>query len=278
MNYLKAIFLGIIEGITEWLPISSTAHMAIFNKFINFEVSSEFYRVFEVIIQFGAVLSLMFVFIKKVWPFGESNNPLGRGIFKYIKKDKFILWLKIAVACIPAIIYELFLEDKISIVNDESEMLVIGLSLLIVGIVFIIVEILIKGKKPSVDSIGGITFSAALIIGVAQLLAGIFPGVSRSGATIIAGLLLGISRSVITEFTFELSIPVMFGASLMKMIKFGFVFSFNEIMLLIVGSLCAFTVSLFMIKFILDYIKKNNFVIFGIYRVLMGIIVLLFLR
>lgn len=278
MNYLKALLLGLIEGVTEWLPISSTAHMAIFNKFINFDVSTDFYNVFEVVIQFGAVLSLLFVFIKKIWPFGKSNNPLGKGILENVKKDKIILWLKIIVACIPAIIYELFLDDKLNIVNENNEMLVIGLSLLIVGIIFIIVEILIKGKQFSVTSIKNISFSSAFIIGVAQLLAGVFPGVSRSGATIIAGLLLGISRSVITEFTFELSIPVMFGASLMKIIKFGMVFSFNEILLLILGSISAFIVSLFMIKFILDYIKKNNFIIFGIYRILMGIIVLLFLR
>jgi undecaprenyl-diphosphatase len=278
MNYLKALLLGLIEGVTEWLPISSTAHMAIFNKFINFDVSTDFYNVFEVVIQFGAVLSLLFVFIKKIWPFGKSNNPLGKGILENVKKDKIILWLKIIVACIPAIIYELFLDDKLNIVNENNEMLVIGLSLLIVGIIFIIVEILIKGKQFSVTSIKNISFSSAFIIGVAQLLAGVFPGVSRSGATIIAGLLLGISRSVITEFTFELSIPVMFGASLMKIIKFGMIFSFNEILLLILGSISAFIVSLFMIKFILDYIKKNNFIIFGIYRILMGIIVLLFLR
>lgn len=278
MNYLKALLLGLIEGVTEWLPISSTAHMAIFNKFINFDVSTDFYNVFEVVIQFGAVLSLLFVFIKKIWPFGKSNNPLGKGILENVKKDKIILWLKIIVACIPAIIYELFLDDKLNIVNENNEMLVIGLSLLIVGIIFIIVEILIKGKQFSVTSIKNISFSSAFIIGVAQLLAGVFPGVSRSGATIIAGLLLGISRSVITEFTFELSIPVMFGASLMKIIKFGMAFSFNEILLLILGSISAFIVSLFMIKFILDYIKKNNFIIFGIYRILMGIIVLLFLR
>ena len=278
MNYLKALLLGLIEGVTEWLPISSTAHMAIFNKFISFDVSADFYNVFEVVIQFGAVLSLLFVFIKKIWPFGKSNNPLGKGILENVKKDKIILWLKIIVACIPAIIYELFLDDKLNIVNENNEMLVIGLSLLIVGIIFIIVEILIKGKQFSVTSIKNISFSSAFIIGVAQLLAGVFPGVSRSGATIIAGLLLGISRSVITEFTFELSIPVMFGASLMKIIKFGMVFSFNEILLLILGSISAFIVSLFMIKFILDYIKKNNFIIFGIYRILMGIIVLLFLR
>ncbi len=278
MNYLKALLLGLIEGVTEWLPISSTAHMAIFNKLIGFDVSADFYNVFEVVIQFGAVLSLLFVFIKKIWPFGKSNNPLGKGILENVKKDKIILWLKIIVACIPAIIYELFLDDRLNIVNENNEMLVIGLSLLIVGIIFIIVEILIKGKQFSVTSIKNISFTSAFIIGVAQLLAGVFPGVSRSGATIIAGLLLGISRSVITEFTFELSIPVMFGASLMKIIKFGIVFSFNEILLLILGSISAFVVSLFMIKFILDYIKKNNFIIFGIYRILMGIIVLLFLR
>ena len=278
INVLKGIVFGIVEGITEWLPISSTAHMKILNRFMPLNVSSEFYEVFEVVIQLGAVLATLIVFINKVWPFGESKNPLGKGILSIVKKDKFILWLKIVVACLPAIIYELFLEDYLNFINESNEMIVVGIALIVVGIAFILVEAYVKGKTFAVTSTRDITYLNALIIGVAQLLAGIFPGVSRSGSTIITSLLLGISRSCATEFTFELSIPVMFGASLMKMIKFGFSFSFMEIAVLLVGSLSAFIVSLFMIKFLLDYIKKHNFNLFGIYRIIMGTIVLLIAR
>ncbi|MBQ6333613.1 MAG: undecaprenyl-diphosphate phosphatase [Erysipelotrichaceae bacterium] len=278
MNVLKAILFGIIEGITEWMPVSSTAHMKILNVFFPLDVSAEFYEVFEVVIQLGAILALVIVFFNKIWPFGKSRHPLGKGILSYIRKDKFILWLKIVVACLPVIIFELLLDDLFDFINEKNEMIFIGIALILVGIVFIVVEALIKGKKPSVESTRSISFMQALIIGLAQLIAAIFPGVSRSGATIIASLLLGISRPAATEFTFEVAIPVMFGASLMEVLKFTGTVSFMEVLTLIVGCVSAFVVSLFMIRFVLNYIKKNTFTIFGIYRILMGLIILIFLR
>lgn len=278
MNLLKAILFGIIEGITEWMPVSSTAHMKILNAFFPLDVSPEFYDVFEVVIQLGAILALVLIFWNKIWPFGRSRNPLGDGILSYVKKDKFLLWIKIIVACLPVIIFELVLDDLFTFINEKNEMIFIGLALILVGIVFIVVEMMLKGKKFSVDSTRGITYLQALIIGLAQLIAAIFPGVSRSGSTIIAALLLGICRPAATEFTFEVAIPVMFGASLMEVLKFSGTVSFYEVMTLIVGCASAFVVSLFMIRFVLNYIKKNTFTIFGIYRILMGLIILVFLR
>ena len=278
MNIIKAILFGIVEGITEWMPVSSTAHMKILNAIIPLEVSPEFYEVFEVVIQLGAIIALVIVFWNKIWPFGESKNPLGEGILSIVKKDKFFLWIKIVIACIPVILYELLLEDRISFINEKNEMIFIGAALIIVGIIFIVVEMLIKGKKPKYISTKQITFMQAFIIGMTQLIAAIFPGVSRSGSTIIAALLLGISRSCATEFTFELAIPVMFGASLMKILKFSAAVTFGEIMTLLVGCISAFLVSLFMIRFMLNYIRKNTFTMFGIYRILLGIIIRVFLR
>ncbi|MCR4633186.1 MAG: undecaprenyl-diphosphate phosphatase [Erysipelotrichaceae bacterium] len=278
MNILKAILFGIIEGITEWMPISSTAHMKILNVFLPLDVSPEFYDVFEVVIQLGAIIALVLVFWNKIWPFGKSNRPLGKGVLSYVKKDKFILWLKIIVACLPVIIFELLLEDLFTFINEKNEMTFIGIALILVGIIFILVEMAVKGKKFSVQTTRQITYMQALIIGLAQLIAAIFPGVSRSGSTIIAALLLGISRPTATEFTFEVAIPVMFGASLMEILKFSGAVTITEVLTLIVGCLSAFAVSLFMIRFVLNYIRKNTFNIFGLYRILMGIIILIFLR
>ena len=278
MNVLKAIIFGIIEGITEWMPVSSTAHLKILNIFFPLEVSAQFLEVFEVVIQLGAIIALTLIFWNKVWPFGKTSRPLGKGILSNVKKDRFILWLKIAVACLPAIIYELFLEDHVNFITPENEMTLIAAALMLVGIVFIVVEGLLRNREFTVNSTRYITFKQALLIGLAQLVAAVFPGVSRSGATIICALLLGITRSTSTEFTFELAIPVMFGASLMKILKYGAAFSFMEILTLLVGCISAFLISIFMIRFVLDYVKKNTFTIFGIYRILLGIIVLMFLR
>lgn len=278
MNILKAILFGIIEGITEWMPISSTAHMKILNVFLPLDMTPEFYEVFEVVIQLGAILALVLVFWNKIWPFGPSREPLGEGILANVKKDKTLLWIKIVIACIPVILFELFLDDLFTFVNEKNEMIIIGVALILVGIIFIVVEVLLKGKKFAVTSTRQITFLQALIIGLTQLIAAIFPGVSRSGSTIIAALLLGICRPAATEFTFELAIPVMFGASLMKILKFSGAVSFYEIATLLTGCVFAFAVSLFMIRYVLNYIRKNTFTIFGIYRVLMGIVILIFLR
>ena len=237
MNVLKAIIFGIIEGITEWMPVSSTAHLKILNIFFPLEVSAQFLEVFEVVIQLGAIIALTLIFWNKVWPFGKTSRPLGKGILSNVKKDRFILWLKIAVACLPAIIYELFLEDHVNFITPENEMTLIAAALMLVGIVFIVVEGLLRNREFTVNSTRYITFKQALLIGLAQLVAAVFPGVSRSGATIICALLLGITRSTSTEFTFELAIPVMFGASLMKILKYGAAFSFMEILTLLVAGL-----------------------------------------
>jgi len=277
MEFLKAILFGIIEGITEWMPVSSTAHLMILNRILPLNVSEEFFDLFDVVIQLGAILALVIVFFNKIWPFGASSKPLGKGILKIIKKDKFFLWIKIMIACIPVIIYELLLEDRISFINADNEMRFIAIALIAVGLLFIVVEMLIKGREFKVTSTKQITYLQALIIGLAQLVAAVFPGVSRSGATIIAALLLGINRSTATEFTFEVAVPVMFGASLMKVLKFSGAVVFSDIIILLLGCVAAFIVSLFMIRFVLDYIKKNTFTIFGIYRIIIGIIILIFL-
>ena len=277
MEFLKAILFGIIEGITEWMPVSSTAHLMILNRILPLNVSEEFFDLFDVVIQLGAILALVIVFFNKIWPFGASSKPLGKGILKIIKKDKFFLWIKIMIACIPVIIYELLLEDRINFINADNEMRFIAIALIAVGLLFIVVEMLIKGREFKVTSTKQITYLQALIIGLAQLVAAVFPGVSRSGATIIAALLLGINRSTATEFTFEVAVPVMFGASLMKVLKFSGAVVFSDIIILLLGCVAAFIVSLFMIRFVLDYIKKNTFTIFGIYRIIIGIIILIFL-
>lgn len=277
-NIIKAIIFGIIEGITEWMPVSSTAHMAILNMFLPLDVSSEFYDVFEVVIQLGAIMALLLLFFKKIFPFGPTKRPLGKGVLSYVKKDIFLLWIKIVIACLPAIVYELFLEDHLNFVNPQNKMTIIGIALVLVGFVFLIVEAMVNDDKAAVTTTRQITYTHALIIGMAQLIAAVFPGVSRSGATIIAGLLLGIKRTTAIEFTFELAIPVMFGASLMKLIKYPAAMGFSQVMILLFGCVSAFIVSLFMIRYVLDYIKKNSFNIFGIYRILLGIIVLMFLR
>ena len=277
MEFLKAILFGIIEGITEWMPVSSTAHLMILNRILPLNVSEEFFDLFDVVIQLGAILALVIVFFNKIWPFGASSKPLGKGILKIIKKDKFFLWIKIMIVCIPVIIYELLLEDRISFINADNEMRFIAIALIAVGLLFIVVEMLIKGREFKVTSTKQITYLQALIIGLAQLVAAVFPGVSRSGATIIAALLLGINRSTATEFTFEVAVPVMFGASLMKILKFSGAVVFSDIIILLLGCVAAFIVSLFMIRFVLDYIKKNTFTIFGIYRIIIGIIILIFL-
>lgn len=277
MNILKSFIIGIVEGLTEWMPISSTAHIKIFNQILKMDVTPEFFEVFEVVIQLGAIVALLIVFWKSIWPFGESKNPLGSGILAYVKKDKFFLWLKIALACIPAIIYELFLDDYVTFINESNEMLFIAIALIVVGLVFIFVEFAIKDKTPTIPTVREVTFMNAAIIGLAQLVAAIFPGVSRSGATIIVSLLMGISRTAATKFTFDLAIPVMLGASFMKIIGYEGSIGFSEIFIMLAGCISAFVVSFFVINFIISYIRKNNFIPFGVYRVLLGIVIIIFL-
>ena len=274
INYLISILFSLIEGITEWLPISSTGHMIIFNNLIDFAVSEEFYKVYEVVIQLGAIMAVVVLFFKDIWPFGQSDEPLGKGILAIVRKDKLILWTKIIIACLPAAVIGLIFDDIFDALfyNPIS----VALALIIVGIAFIVIEKINMGKDASMKDIRDISYQTAVLIGVFQVIAAVFPGSSRSGCTIIGGLLLGVSRAAATEFTFYLAIPVMFGASLLKIVKYGLAFSATELSLLLAGSISAFIVSIFVIRFILSYIRKHDFRIFGYYRIAIGLIVLLY--
>ena len=263
-DIIKTIIIGIIEGITEWLPISSTGHMILAEEFLKINISAEFWEMFLVVIQLGAILAVVVLFFKKLFPWGFNKTKIDT-------KKTFNLWVKILIACVPAGIIGVLLNDKI----DELfyNYWTVAIALIFYGILFIIIENLNKNKKAIVTSEENITYRQALLIGVFQLLA-LIPGTSRSGATILGGLILGLDRSVAASYTFYLAIPIMFGASFLKLIKFGLVFTSTELIILIIGMLTAFIVSILAIKFLLKYIKRNNFKIFGYYRIILGIIVL----
>ncbi len=264
VDIIKAIIFGIIEGITEWLPISSTGHMILAEEFIKMNVTSEFWKVFLVVIQLGAILAVIMLYFKKLNPFSLSKT-------NEEKKDTWILWLKVAVASVPAAIIGVLFEDTIDMFLDNS--LVVAIMLILYGVFFILIEN--RKKQASITELKSITYMTALIIGVFQVLA-LIPGTSRSGATILGAMLIGTSREIAAEFTFCLAIPVMFGASLLKLIKIGFVFTSVELMILIVGMITAFIVSIIAIKFLMSYIKKNDFKMFGYYRIVLGVLVLLY--
>lgn len=277
LEIIKVIILGIVEGITEWLPISSTGHMILVDEFLKLDVSPEFKEMFEVVIQLGAIMAVVVIFWNKLWPFGKSNNlhPLKKeGAGAYIKTDIFKMWFKVLVACIPAAIIGILFDDKFNELFYNSW--TVAIALIVFGIAFIIIEKWNKGKTPKIKTINELTYNAALIIGFFQLIAAVFPGTSRSGATIVGALLIGVSRMVIAEFTFYLAIPVMFGASLLKLVKFGTDFSGSELGILIIGMITAFIVSVFVIKFFMDYIKKHDFTAFGWYRIILGTLVILY--
>lgn len=269
MEILKAIFFGIVEGITEWLPVSSTGHMILLDEFIHLDVSSEFYKLFEVVIQLGAILAVVIMYFKTIFPFGFGKS-------KQDTKDTFNLWGKILVACLPAAVIGILFDDWL----DEHlyTPIVVALMLIIYGVIFIVIETVGLGKNKT-DDIKNITYKQALGVGAFQLLS-LIPGTSRSGATIIGGLILGLKRSVAAEFTFFLAIPVMAGASLLKLLKYimdvGFVFASSELAILGVGSLVAFIVSILVIKFLISYIRKHDFKVFGYYRIILGILVILY--
>lgn len=267
IEIFKAIILGIIEGITEWLPISSTGHMILIDEFLQLGMSDAFKEMFFVVIQLGAILAVVVLYWKKIFPFDFKEN-------KVIKKDIIIMWIKIVIACIPAAIVGVLFDDKINSLfyNFQS----VAIVLIVFGILFIVVENYNKGKNSIVKNINQLTYKMAMVIGLFQLVAAIFPGTSRSGATILGALLIGVSRDVAAEFTFFLAIPVMFGASLLKLIKFGIVFKSFELTVLLVGMLVAFIVSLLTIKFLVEYIKKHDFKIFGWYRIVLGCILLIY--
>jgi len=265
ITILKAIVLGIVEGITEWLPISSTGHMILIDEFLKLNMSQEFKDMFLVVIQLGAIFAVVLLFWNKLWPFGAKEKY-------FIKQDIMISWFKIIVACIPAAIIELAWGDYIEAMFYNP--LVVSIMLILVGILFIIVENLNKNRNSKVNTLAEISFLTAFLIGVFQVVAAVFPGTSRSGATILGAIAIGVSRGVAAEFTFLLAVPVMFGASFIKLLKFGFVFTQMEIAVLLVGMITAFLVSIFVIKFLMDYIKKHDFKVFGWYRIILGIIVI----
>jgi len=269
---IKAILFGIVEGITEWLPISSTGHMILLDEFVQLNVSADFYSMFQVVIQLGAILAVVVIFWKKLWPFRVSHRYYDQGIKKYVDMDIINLWLKIIVACIPAAIVGILWDDVFE--KYFYNPVCVALALIIFGIAFIVVETINKHRPARVTSVSTMNGITALEIGLFQLLAAIFPGTSRSGATIVGGLMLGVDRSVAAEFTFYLAIPVMFGASLLKLVKFGLAFTMQELVILLVGMVVAFAVSMIVIKFLMSYIKKHDFRIFGWYRIILGVLVL----
>ena len=269
LEVFKAILFGIVEGITEWLPISSTGHMILLDEFIHLQVSEEFYKLFEVVIQLGAILAVVIMYFKTIFPWGFGKT-------KEDTKNTLNLWGKILVACLPAAVSGILFDDWL----DEHlyNSVVVSIALIVYGIVFIVLESKNLGKR-STKKLNDISYKQALGVGGFQLLS-LIPGTSRSGSTIIGGLILGLERSVAAEFTFFLAIPVMVGASLLKLLKYilevGFVFQAAELILLGVGCLVAFIVSILIIKFLMNYIRKHDFKVFGYYRIVLGIIVLLY--
>jgi undecaprenyl-diphosphatase len=277
LDLIKAIIYGIVEGITEWLPISSTGHLLLVEQFLPFnDVSEGFFEMFDVVIQLGAIMAVVILFFKQIWPFAltqkERKGRTGAGSF--LKMDIVILWLKILVSCVPAAVIGLLFDEELEALfyNPIS----IAIALMVFGVAFILVENHNRGKKPKISRLRDITYQTALWIGVFQVLAAVFPGTSRSGATIIGALLIGVSRTVAAEYTFFLAIPVMFGASLLKVVKFGFDFSGTELFLLAVGTVIAFLVSWVSLRFLMNYVKKHNFKVFGWYRIALGCVVLLY--
>ncbi len=279
IEILKTIIFGIVEGITEWLPISSTGHLILVEQFIKFNnVSEKFWGMFQVVIQLGAILAVVLIYWNKIWPItkNKKNAIKQTGILSYFDKNIMNLWGKILVGCIPAAIIGLLFDDVFEELFYNP--FCISIALIVFGIAFIVIENWNKTRKKTKDKNYEITYKDSIIIGIFQLLAAIFPGTSRSGATIIGGLLIGLSRPNAAEFTFYLAIPTMAGASLLKLIKFGLNFSGMELVILLIGMFVSFIVSMFVIKFLMNYIKKHNFKVFGYYRIILGILVLLLIH
>lgn len=269
IEFLKVVFLGIIEGVTEWLPISSTGHMLLVDEFARLNASPDFKEMFFVVIQLGAILAVVLLFWKKMWPFG-LNKEQKRLI---VRKKTFSVWFKVVVACVPGAIVTLLFDDYIE--AHLHTPFVIAAALIIYGVLFIVVENRNKTHSPKVAHLRDIDYKTALLIGLFQVLS-IIPGTSRSGATIIGALIIGVSRTAAAEFTFFLAVPVMFGLSFIKLLKFGLAFTGAELAILLVGSVTAFLVSLFVIKFLMSYIKNHDFKLFGWYRIALGIIVIIY--
>ena len=287
LEFIKVVILGIVEGITEWLPISSTGHMILVDEFIKMDMTTEFKDFFLVVIQLGAILAVVVLYWSKLWPFYirqipkkkkaqiARKNPFSRIVLTFVEKfcdkDKWILWFKIIVACIPTIVIALPFNDFIE--EKFNNYVVVAIALIVYGVIFIIVENYNKRRKPICTSLEDLSFATAFKIGIFQVLS-VIPGTSRSGSTIIGGILVGTSRTVAAEFTFFLAIPVMFGASLLKLVKFGLTFTPAEVLTLVTGVVVAFFVSIITIKFLMGYIKKHDFKAFGWYRIVLGVLVL----
>lgn len=268
MEIIKGILFGIVEGITEWLPVSSTGHMILLDEFVKLRGSEEFVNVFLVVIQLGAIFAVVLQFWNQLFPFQFKDRRKS-----FIEMDKMILWGKIFLACIPAAVVGILFDDVFEALFYHA--VPVAVALIVFGVAFIVIERWNKGRRQRICSVDDLTVQAVLIIGVFQLLAAIFPGTSRSGATIVGALLIGVSRKAASEFTFFLAVPVMLGASLLKVVKFGFAFTGTELVVLGVGMLTALLVSIVVIRFLMDYIKKHDFQVFGWYRIVLGIIVLL---
>lgn len=265
-DILKTILFGIVEGITEWLPISSTGHLLILQSMVGEIISHDFMEMFDVVIQLGAILAVVVIYFNKLNPFSSKKTAIE-------KQNTINLWIKVIVACLPAAVIGLLLDDWLD--DHLFKTSVVAVTLILYGIAFIVVEERHRGKKFTYKDLNTLPLSVAIGIGMFQVLA-LVPGTSRSGATILGGMILGASRYVSAEFTFFLAIPVMFGASLLKLVKFGFAFSFGEFFALILGMVVSFVVSILAIKFLMNYIKKHNFKVFGIYRIILGIVILVF--
>ncbi|GMQ62594.1 undecaprenyl-diphosphate phosphatase [Vallitalea maricola] len=266
IEIFKALIIGIVEGVTEWLPISSTGHMILVDEFLKLNMSEAFKEMFFVVIQLGAIMAVVVIYWKKIFPFSFKQR-------QFIKKDTILLWVKIVIACIPAGIVGVLFDDKMDELFYNYQ--TVTITLILYGILFIIIEKWNKGRTCKVNDISELTYQTALIIGLFQVLS-LIPGTSRSGVTILGAILIGTSRTVAAEFTFFLAMPVMFGASLIKIMKFGFAFTSLELLVLLTGMIVAFVVSILAIKFLVGYIKKHDFKVFGWYRIVLGIIVILY--
>lgn len=264
IEILKTILIGIVEGITEWLPVSSTGHMILLEEFIHLNMTEEFMEMFNVVIQLGAILAVVVLFFPKLWPFTTKDKG-------WIKKDTWMMWFKVVVAVLPAGILGVLFDDILDEMFYNYQ--TVAVTLIVYGVLFIVVENWNKGRRPRIRTMNDMTFQTAFLIGMFQVLS-LIPGTSRSGATILGAIILGCSRYIAAEFSFFLAIPVMFGASLLKLLKFGFVLEGSEIVILLVGMVSAFIVSMVSIKFLMGYVKKHNFKFFGYYRIILGIIVL----
>lgn len=266
---LKVILLGVVEGITEWLPISSTGHMILVDEFVKLNVSEAFREMFFVVIQLGAIFAVIVLYWSKLFPFKKQKIADAKARI-VLDRETMLMWLKVIIAVLPAALIGIPFDDQIDAMFYNYQ--TVAVTLILYGVLFIVIETRNRGKLPRINSIENITYGTAIIIGIFQVLS-LIPGTSRSGATIVGAILIGVSRTVAAEFTFFLAIPVMLGASLLKLVKFGLVFTQAEAVIMAVGMITAFVVSILAIKFLMGYIKKHDFKVFGYYRIVLGIAV-----